>query len=119
MTSNHNYIIAMTKGDRLTDLIVRIFKFKSQALLRNITKSYVLGRIVAHVYAIEFQKRGLPHMHFFHIFATKNKIIDVVLTNQIICAKFLNLEVDPILLNRLLKTMVHGPCGHTFFILHA
>jgi hypothetical protein len=56
--------------DRL-DLVARIFKFKSQALLWGITKSYVLGQIVAHVYAIEFQKQRLPHMHFFIFFATK------------------------------------------------
>jgi hypothetical protein len=74
---------------------------------------------VAHVYAIEFQIRRLPHMHFFIFFSTKDKIIDVVVMDNIICAKFLDPKIDPILFNTILKTMVHGPCGHTIFILHA
>ena len=46
------------------DLVAYVFRLKSQALLQDIVHDNVLGQIVAHVYTIEFQKRGLPHMHF-------------------------------------------------------
>lgn len=70
------------------DLVTYIFKFKSQTLFQNIIKSHVLGQIMAHVYTIEFQKQGLPHMHFFIFFAIEDKIIYVVAIDWIVCAKF-------------------------------
>ena len=33
-----------------------------------ILKEDIFGPCVAHVYSIEFQKRGLPHMHLSFIF---------------------------------------------------
>jgi hypothetical protein len=50
-------------------------------------------------------------MYFLIFFATKNKIINVVAVDQIVCVEFLNPKVDPILFNTILRTMVHCPCG--------
>ena len=44
------------------DLLVRVFDMKRKALLEDITKRHVFGRVRSYVYVIEFQKRGLPHM---------------------------------------------------------
>uniref|UniRef100_A0A0K0EGY7 Helitron_like_N domain-containing protein n=1 Tax=Strongyloides stercoralis TaxID=6248 RepID=A0A0K0EGY7_STRER len=44
-------------------LIVRIFHLKMRALLNDILKKNLFGTIIAYVYTIEFQKRGLPHAH--------------------------------------------------------
>ena len=49
------------------DLIVRVFRMKLRELLNDICTHNVLGRPLAHVYTIEFQKRGLPH-HIFWLF---------------------------------------------------
>lgn len=50
-----------TASDR-PDLLVRVFDLKRKALLEDITKRHVFGRVRSFVYVIEFQKRGLPHM---------------------------------------------------------
>ena len=45
------------------DLAVRTFHAKVQEMKDNLFKHGFLGKTVAHVYTIEFQKRGLPHIH--------------------------------------------------------
>jgi hypothetical protein len=45
----------------------------------------------------------------------KTKIIDVVAIDQIVCVEFLNLEVDPIIFNTILRTIIYGPCGSCNF----
>lgn len=50
------------------DLVARVFNMKLQALLHDLTKPKgLLGRVVAHVHVVEFQKRGLPHAHILLI----------------------------------------------------
>ena len=51
------------------DIINRVFKIKLQAILKDLLEHGAMGRTIAHLYVIEFQKRGLPHAHillFFH-----------------------------------------------------
>ncbi|XP_074345440.1 uncharacterized protein LOC141684401 isoform X2 [Apium graveolens] len=45
------------------DIVARVFKMKLDAMLNDFTKKHVLGRVLAVVYTVEFQKRGLPHAH--------------------------------------------------------
>jgi len=45
------------------DLVARVFKCKLKKLKDLITKSNIFGEVVAWVYSIEWQKRGLPHAH--------------------------------------------------------
>ncbi|GBM40239.1 hypothetical protein AVEN_183555-1 [Araneus ventricosus] len=49
------------------DLVDRVFDIKKKALLQDLKKNDNLGRIVADIHVIEFQKRGLPHMHLLLI----------------------------------------------------
>src|ERR1700689_4332657 len=51
------------------DLVARVFHLKLSALLEDILTNAILGRVVAHIYVIEFQKWGLPHAHILIIFA--------------------------------------------------
>lgn len=44
-------------------LIARIFHLKFRTLLKEILSGKLFGTIIAYVYTIEFQKRGLPHAH--------------------------------------------------------
>ena len=43
--------------------LVRVFRMKVQRLLWDIRHGNCFGRFVANVWAIEYQKRGLPHVH--------------------------------------------------------
>jgi hypothetical protein len=46
-----------TAQDR-PDLIARVFKLKLMVLLKDLTDTGIFGKTVAHMYIIEFQKRG-------------------------------------------------------------
>ncbi len=91
------------------DLVARVFKLKSQTFFHDILKIGILGRTIACVYTIKFQKR-LPQMHFLIFFVVKNKVVDVIVMDCIVCAEFPNLEVDFVFFNIIPKTMVHA-CG--------
>lgn len=45
------------------DLVFRVFHLKVQFLLADLKKHQIFGRYAGSVYTIEYQKRGLPHMH--------------------------------------------------------
>jgi hypothetical protein len=52
--------------DRL-DLVARVFRVKLDELRRRLLYKDTLGKVKSYVYAIEFQKRGLPHAHWLLI----------------------------------------------------
>ncbi|XP_057297109.1 uncharacterized protein LOC130626007 [Hydractinia symbiolongicarpus] len=56
-----NLLPGQSASDR-PDLVARVFKSKILALKKDL-KDSVLGVLCAHVDVIEFQKRGLPHVH--------------------------------------------------------
>ena len=56
------------------DLVTRVFKLKLNNLLNDIYKQGVLGKVVTHVQVIEFQERGLPHVHILLHFANDDKL---------------------------------------------
>ena len=44
-------------------MVVRIFHAKLEEFKADILKRQKMGRVKAYSYVIEFQKRGLPHVH--------------------------------------------------------
>jgi len=44
------------------DILLQVFKQKKKALLKLIDNGFV-STTVAYIHTIEFQKRGLPHIH--------------------------------------------------------
>ncbi|ELP91475.1 hypothetical protein EIN_143750 [Entamoeba invadens IP1] len=90
------------------DLVTRVFKLKLDQLIKEITKWEIFGNVIAWVYRIEFQKRGLPHAHILIVLDFKSKLKTVDCIDRVICAEFTdNEEVK----NLVKKHMVHGPCG--------
>ena len=61
-----------TANDR-PDLCARVFNLKLRAMMDDIVNKGVLGKVVAYVYSIEFQKRGLPHCHALFILHPDDK----------------------------------------------
>ncbi|KAJ7367126.1 Helitron helicase-like domain at N-terminus-domain-containing protein [Mycena albidolilacea] len=45
------------------DLIAWAFQLKKEGIIRDIKKNSIFRCAVVYIYAIEFHKRGLPHMH--------------------------------------------------------
>jgi hypothetical protein len=56
------------------DLTARIFHIKLQELLKDLLQKNCLGKVIAYIYVIEFQKRGLPYTYFLLILASENKL---------------------------------------------
>lgn len=90
------------------DLVARVFK---RQLLCDIRNNHVLGKPVAMVYVIEFQKRGLPHCHILIILDQHSKLRDSNDIDSIISAGIPNANEDPHLYNIIKSCMMHGPCG--------
>jgi len=49
------------------DLTTRVFEMKKNELMDDLLKHHVLGKVISHIYVIEFQKRGLPRTYTVHI----------------------------------------------------
>ncbi|KAL0902327.1 hypothetical protein ABMA27_000223 [Loxostege sticticalis] len=45
------------------DIVARVFRMKVQKLVALLTKGQVFGEMQCFMYSIEWQKRGLPHVH--------------------------------------------------------
>jgi hypothetical protein len=93
------------------DLIARVFKIKLKELLKDILQNGVLGRAVAHVYVIEFQKRSLPHCHLLIHLDPEHKLRDSNDIDSLISAEIPDQNNEPELYDIVKSCMIHGPCG--------
>ena len=93
------------------DLVGRAFKLKMDALIKDIQNG-ALGATAAHVHTIEFQKRGLPHMHMIIFLSEESKLKTPEDVDKLLSAEFPDPEEQPELHELVKKFMVHGPCGH-------
>ena len=93
------------------DLVARVFKFKLYALLDDIEKHHVLGKPIAKIHVIEFQKRGLPHAHILLILRSEDKPNDGQQVDRMISAEIPDCATQPRLHEIVTKHMIHGPCG--------
>ncbi|XP_026410948.1 uncharacterized protein LOC113306197 [Papaver somniferum] len=93
------------------DLVARVFELKREALIKEIEDKKVFGRVVGYVYTIEFQKRGLPHMHMLIFLDKADKIHTPGQGDKMVCAEFPDEKKDPELFQTIQRCMVHGPCG--------
>ena len=96
------------------DLITKIFNLKLKSLLEDIIKMKIFGRTIAHIYVIEFQKRGLPHAHLLIILAQDEKIINSEDIDNIVWAEIPDKEQFPNLYKTVTTCLLHGPCGQEF-----
>ena len=92
------------------DIVVRVFEEKKKALLKEI-RDGLFGKTAAMVHTIEFQKRGLPHMHLLIFLDQADKIRDASDVDSIVSAQIPDPVAHPVLYNAVTQHMVHGPCG--------
>ena len=117
MTTNPNWeeiqrelLPGQTSYDR-PDLVTRVFNLKKQALLDLICTQGIFGATVAYVYTIEFQKRGLPHIHLLIFLRDPYKLLTPEAVDSCIWARWPDPEKEPLLFETVKTCMVHGPCG--------
>ncbi|PIC42011.1 hypothetical protein B9Z55_009225 [Caenorhabditis nigoni] len=61
-----------TATDR-PDIVARVFQMKVNEFRDDIVKKEIFGQVQAYIFVIEFQKRGLPHLHMLLIMKTGSK----------------------------------------------
>lgn len=93
------------------DLTVRVFNMYKTSLIDELTKDDIFGRPNGYVYTIEFQKRGLPHMHLLLALTPPFRPTSPDQVDTIIKATWPDPEQEPHLFNIVKRSMVHGPCG--------
>ncbi|XP_065642306.1 uncharacterized protein LOC136073936 [Hydra vulgaris] len=98
-------------GTDRPDLVCRVFKMKLKCFLGDIFKHGVLGKVVSHVQVIEFQKRGLQHVHILLHFVNNDKLETAEDIDSLISAEIPDQTVDPELFEIVKTCMIHGPCG--------
>lgn len=90
------------------DIIARVFWLKVKKLKSIIVDKKIFGEVIAFVYSVEWQKRGLPHIHM--LIWLRNKLQPNQI-DQLVSAELPDPEKDPELHNLVKTHMVHGPCG--------
>ncbi|KAF8692406.1 Helitron helicase-like domain at N-terminus, partial [Rhizoctonia solani] len=96
------------------DLITQVFELKCHQLMEDITQKGIFGKCIAHVHTIEFQKRGLPHMHLLVWLECASHILEPGDVDELIFAELPIAEgpgADPALYAVITSSMLHGPCG--------
>jgi len=90
------------------DIIARVFHLKVKKMMALLNKGSLLGGVRCFMYSVEWQKRGLPHIHIL-LWLEQRIFPDTI--DKVICAEIPDPEQDPLLHNIVKANMIHGPCG--------
>ncbi|XP_015937136.1 uncharacterized protein LOC107462959 [Arachis duranensis] len=93
------------------DIACRVFHAKMKCLLNDLKNGVFFGPLNAGMYTIEFQKRGLPHAHILLWLDGRNRLQNIEIVDELICAELPNPMKFPHLYSVVSKYMIHGPCG--------
>ncbi|XP_027066497.1 uncharacterized protein [Coffea arabica] len=106
----HNLKYGEEAQDRL-DLVAGVFRAKCEVLRAEIVKKKLYGEVVAFVYVIEYQKRGLPHAHMLVILKPEAKALNPEAYDRIASTELPDPKEQNCLYSLVIKHMLHGPCG--------
>lgn len=90
------------------DIIARVFNRKVKDLMDLLIKGELFGKVRCHIASIEWQKRGLPHVHILLWLVDR---ISPDMIDKFVCAEIPNPDEDPLLHEIVTANMMHGPCG--------
>ena len=90
------------------DIVARVFYLKLKSMMDVIVKKKLFGEVLAYVFRIEWQARGMPHAHILIIL--KNKILSPRHIDAVVWAEIPCPTKYPVLHNIVMKRMIHTPC---------
>ena len=70
---------------------------KLKAITHDLFVNGVLGKVIARLHVIEFQKKGLPHAHILMVLASKDKPKIPEDFDQLVCAEIPDKDFQPLL----------------------
>ncbi len=94
-------------------MVIRVFNLQFDALLKDI-KDGVFGNVIVKIWVIQFQKRGLPHVHILIILDDVSKLRTAEDYDSIVSVEILDPIRHPKAHKIVTACMVHGPCGLNF-----
>ncbi|CAN1778537.1 ATP-dependent DNA helicase PIF1 [Linum perenne] len=92
-------------------IVARVFEMKLRLMKDQLDRNHFFGQTIAGLHTVEFQKRGLPHVHILSWLDPINMITEVDHIDSIISAELPDPEIDPLGYETVTKFMLHGPCG--------
>nr|GEY46292.1 DNA helicase [Tanacetum cinerariifolium] len=100
----------LTTTDR-ADIVDRVFEMKIHQFINYLRDNQPFGKVVAVLYTVEFQKRGIPHCHTLlwideSVRVHQNEHIDTYVS-----AELPSQHIDPQGHRIVSELMMHGPCG--------
>ncbi|CAN1225238.1 hypothetical protein LINPERPRIM_LOCUS2457 [Linum perenne] len=98
-------------GEDKPQVVARVFRMKLLRLKKDIDSGKLFGKTVAGMHTIEFQKRGLPHVHILVWLIKEAKLDTAAQIDNVISAELPDPSIDPIGYTAGVKFMLHGPCG--------
>lgn len=93
------------------DAICRVFHEKLKKMIKLFTDGQFFGILAAHIYVVEFQKRGLPHAHILLTLDQNHRLQTAADLDLVISAEIPDRETHPRLYQLVTSQMLHGPCG--------
>ncbi|SGY12569.1 BQ5605_C011g06542 [Microbotryum silenes-dioicae] len=102
-----------TASDR-PNIVARVFHGKLKALFGGVLgvgrAPGVFGKVIAYVYVVEFQKRGLPHAHILLIMDPEDKPKTNDNYDKIVTAEMPDRNRFPALFETITNSMLHQQC---------
>ncbi len=80
-------------------------------MLKDLCEKHVLGKVIAYVYVIEFQKRDLPHAYILLILALKNKLQFAKHYDSIVSAKISDFVMHSLAYETVVSIIMHDLYG--------
>jgi hypothetical protein len=93
------------------DIVARVFQMKKNELIREIKDKKLFGKCFGRFYSIEYQKRGLPHMHLVLFLEDRDRFLDATHIDQIVSAEIPDPVAEKDLHDLVVAHMIHTPCG--------
>jgi hypothetical protein len=91
--------------------VARVFNKKRDLLIDDLMKRGVFGKALCVIHVIEFQKRGLPHLHLLLTLAAADKPRTAEDFDFYVCAEIPCPQTNPELFAIIRGNHGHGACG--------
>ena len=104
-----NLLPEQTASDH-PDIVARVFHLKFASLLNDIMVQKIFGKAIAYVYMVEYQKRGLSHVHLIVFLDRSNRLLTAQRVDSFICSELPDPVKNPHLFELVKTHMIHGPC---------